>query len=302
MTVSYPDAAQSVNLSPSAVSFYRWIARWHAQTGDVSPSTAYLARKQGKTERTVYRWLAQLRDAGMIAEEVVCGVSRAIVPLAPPPPRTRKSSCAREQVIRGRKHSVSNTTRLYETAPKMSEAMSGVHVTGRVRGLPVDAHTQETQQTQAAPVVASLAQEGITETTAAQLVAEAGPEEARKQLEALPYRKAKDRAAVLVASIRGRWDVPRAFVEALERKQREAQDAQRRALAAALDQKRAEQRAQVETALSGLSEAAYAALEARARAALAGNVAWRMAQGRAGGVAADKLLRAKMLDLAAAAS
>ena len=33
MTVSYPDAAQSVNLSPSAVSFYRWIARWHAQTG-----------------------------------------------------------------------------------------------------------------------------------------------------------------------------------------------------------------------------------------------------------------------------
>jgi hypothetical protein len=84
-------------------------------------------------------------------------------------------------------------------------------------------------------------------------------------------------------------------VEAVDRKRRDAQEVQKRALAAALEAKRAEQRTTAESALSGLSEGAYANLEARARAELAHNVAWRMA--RPGGAVAGKLLRAKMLDL-----
>ena len=100
MTTSYPAPVFGVNdfslcaasselavteLSPSALSFYRWLCRWHAQTGEVYASTRYLARKQRRTERTVYRWLAELRDAGCIAVEVAQGVQRSIVPLIPAP-------------------------------------------------------------------------------------------------------------------------------------------------------------------------------------------------------------------------
>lgn len=314
MTTSYPAPVFGVNdfslcaasselavteLSPSALSFYRWLCRWHAQTGEVYASTRYLARKQRRTERTVYRWLAELRDAGCIAVEVAQGVQRSIVPLIPAPAAPRSSRPCLPRTTTAHKSDLWESVRhrKQQEGGEMSGVVSGV-LSGVVSGvLPKkDARTQDAS-TQAAPVVASLAEEGVTPSVAVQLLAEVGPEEARKQLEALPFRRAKDRAAVLVKSIRERWDVPRAYVEAVERKRKEAQEAQNRALAASLAQKRAEQRAQAESALSGLSGAAYADLEAQALAALAHSVAWRMAQARPGGAIADKLLRAKMLEL-----
>ena len=93
VAASYPQGAPCVNwagVSAPARSFFCWLCRWHEQTGDVSPSTAYLARKQRKSERTVYRWLAQLRAAQLVAVEVVAGVERSIVPLAPAPERPRR--------------------------------------------------------------------------------------------------------------------------------------------------------------------------------------------------------------------
>ena len=304
VSVYYPAPVAPVNnsvheVSASALSFYRWLCRWHAQTGEVYASTPYLARKQGRSERTVYRWLSELRGAGCIAVDVEEGVQRSITPLVPLPPRplprSRPASTGAARPALDQRRAASSA------APSLSGVVSGV-LSGVVSGvLPKsDAQTQDASTQRHAPeVVASLAAEGVTPAVAVQLLSEVGPEEARKQLEALPHRKPRDRAAVLVKSIRERWDVPRAYVEALDRKRKEAQDAQNRSLRAALEAKRAEQRSRAETALSGLSEAAYAALEARAVADLAHSVAWRMAQARPGGVAADKLLRAKVLELAA---
>jgi hypothetical protein len=61
---------------------------------------------------------------------------------------------------------------------------------------------------------------GVIEKIARRLVEE-NPEEARKQLEAVPYRKAKPNnpAAFLVQSIRERWALPEQYIAALTRKE-----------------------------------------------------------------------------------
>jgi hypothetical protein len=61
---------------------------------------------------------------------------------------------------------------------------------------------------------------GVIEKIARRLV-EDNPEEARKQLEAFPYRKAKpdNPAAFLVQSIRERWALPETYIAALARKE-----------------------------------------------------------------------------------
>ena len=58
------------------------------------------------------------------------------------------------------------------------------------------------------PVVISLMTEEITESVAAKLVLQYGPAACRRQLDWLPDRKARDKAAVLVKSIQGQWSPP----------------------------------------------------------------------------------------------
>lgn len=82
---------------PSRVlSFGRWLHRWYRDTGDVSAATPYFARKQRVTERTIYRWLRQLREGGYISCEVLPGVEREIVPARSLPPKRREGSGVRQ--------------------------------------------------------------------------------------------------------------------------------------------------------------------------------------------------------------
>ena len=299
MNASYPATSQVVNLCPStgALSFYRWLYRWHSQTGVVAPSTGYLAHKQGKTERTIYRWLSELRSCSYIATEVESGVARRIVPLVAPSPGRRRVQ-ARASASPGSEIRCTENRKQYETVESVTPKMSGV-LSGVLSGVyPVDSHTQETttdNQVAASPLLSdgcyqvgasplpevdcenvaasplpespvflALCDAGVTASTAVQLLTERGERECLEQLESLPYRKPKEAAAVLVASIRGRWAMPGALVREREKQRREA-DRRARVQARAIVQKH---QRQVQAAsldrLSALPGTLYASLEARA--------------------------------------
>lgn len=101
MSTLYHPGQDALPALPSRVlSFYRWLWRWFHQTGDVHPSTGYYARKQHVCERTVYRWVRQLREAGYIQVETIEGVERRVVPLVEPPKRVPKLA-RRGNVARG---------------------------------------------------------------------------------------------------------------------------------------------------------------------------------------------------------
>ncbi len=106
MTTFYPlplpdGAGAAVPVLPSRLaSFYRWLWKLSQQEGFCWACTGYLARKQGVTERTVYRWLSQLRASGFISSEQTPGVERRITPRQTPS-RPRKMSGVRQGSVSG---------------------------------------------------------------------------------------------------------------------------------------------------------------------------------------------------------
>lgn len=284
MTPLYP-------LSAGAASFYRWLYRWHSQTGCVCPSTGYLAQKQGKTERTIYRWLSELRSCSYIATEVESGVARRIVPLVAPAPagRRRVQVQARQPEASRALIRCTEIVSLCDSAETQTDSVSGV-LSGVVSGvlsgvLHEDAYTQETttqcnhvaaarlpevaevHHVAAAPhpeLVEALCDAGVSASIAAGLVADRGANECREQLEALPYRKPKDAPAVLVAAIRGKWAMPGALVRERERKALEAKKSARVQARAIVQARQQEQQSTLLSRLSALPTALYASLEARA--------------------------------------
>lgn len=286
MTTSYQDFSlletaetvtpqRNVNwaaLSASCVSFYGWLYRWHEETADVSPSTPYLARKQRRTERTIYRWLAELEAVGLIRREVLQGVERSIIPLLPPPPKRRRSPINSHPAAR------------FRAAPALVvSGAADTTMSGECQGVSYIDSLRRDTSTQTG-VVASLVAEGVFPNVAAQLVAELGEESVQKQLDALPHRKAKDRAAVLVASVKQSWPLPVAFTQAVERNRKAALEASQRAARAALESKRVEQRSQVSTVFQSLPEEARSVFLSEACEALRKEQpdAFRMMYGRAG--------------------
>jgi hypothetical protein len=127
----------------------------------------------------------------------------------------------------------------------------------------IDAFTQETQHTQSV-VVARLTSEGITAAAAARLVQEAGETEVLKQVEALPFRKVRDRAAALVSSIRDRWEVPADCVKHREVQRRVVEKAEKQQQASVVASYRDKCRAELLSRFSALPVAQREALEARA--------------------------------------
>jgi hypothetical protein len=101
-------------------------------------------------------------------------------------------------------------------------------------------------------VVDSLVKEGVSKRVAAELV-QTFPDESVQQLRALEHRKPRDRAAVLVRSIKDQWPLPAAFVAAVESKRKAAQELAAKTARAALDRKRQEQREGASVAFLGLS-------------------------------------------------
>ena len=294
MDTSYLALASPVNpvltpLPSRILSFYRWLRRWHSQTQDIHASTGYFARKQGVSERTIYRWLAALRRAGYIRSVQVVGVERRITPLAPmaAPPGPKKAGV--------RQGSVSGVTPY-----RASDAVYAETTTCKKRVQKVSPDGDESKRVEAVSagadggLVGRLVQRGVSPFMAVHLVSVHGGEVVREQLEAIAYRKVFDQAAALVASIRGRWSLPGALLSKREEERQRAQKAAKRSAVALMAQEEAKRRQDSLARLSGLSEQERAALEAAVRADLSREMpaAARLMLGTAAGAA---LVRGKML-------
>jgi hypothetical protein len=273
------------SLSRSCTSFYRWLYRWYKQTGDVSPSTRYFARKQGKTTRTVYRWLSDLESAGAIIRQVEQGVERSIVPLVPPPSAEKCHRSCHPKCHRSIPYDAdTQETQQHQARCVESSAskLSGLGGTQSQSATPVQSIAENPPRTLLEKRISEdLISAGVAVPVALHLVA-TEPERAAEQLAALPYRQAKDRAAVLVASIKQSWPIPEAFKAAVARKQKEAAEAQNRALRSELAKKRESTRLDTKSAFCGLPDASRDDLLARADAALRAELpqAWRLMQNR----------------------
>ena len=226
------------SLSAPLRSFYRWIKRWFDQTGDVSPSTRYLAFKQKVTERCIYKRLKALSELGFLRLEVTPGVERKIIPLVDLKPKPKQMS---ESMLVPQKD-FSFSGKLYAKdapvrppnqpapAPQKSSPVQGL-VQGSSSGVtPYRLSTQGTQDaitttatsSQGAvpdlPVVVELVKNGIGKSVAQKLAQEASEETIRQQIEALPYRRFQDKAAFLVSAIRNAFALPAALQEEKEQR------------------------------------------------------------------------------------
>ncbi len=273
MTPFYPVPAvvgPSVVLPSRLASFYRWLHRWYSETNDLHACTGYYARKQGVTERTVYRWLAALRTSGHISTEQTPGVERRITPLREAPPKPpqfhtkRRSSLSKMSgVCQGSVSGVSSSTAFHAGNASSAEPanMAGAVPT---RAEPAD----QVKAVQASPVVNRLVALAVSPVIAAQLVRTHGQAVVLAQLDALPHRNARNQAATLVASVLHRWQLPAGCVDARRRAREQGQKTAYKALQAAHRAEVDRKRQIAQERLHGLPEAQKAALEQQAREAL----------------------------------
>ncbi len=284
MTTCYPAPNNSVTAAapspgcndmlaalPSRLaSFHRWLCRWYSDTQDLHACTGYYARKQGVTERTIYRWLAHLRRGGWIASEQTPGVERRITPLreAPPKPRrfhTKRVSASGKMsgVCQG---SVSGVSSLIASDAQEAPSAEPANMAGAVATRPEPA--DQVKAVQASPVVNRLLALGVSPQIAPQLVRTHGEAVVLAQLDALPHRNARNRAATLVASVLNRWQLPAGCVDAQRRVREQGQKTAYKALQAAHRAEVDRKRQIAQERLSALPEAEKTALEQRAREAL----------------------------------
>ena len=97
------------------------------------------------------------------------------------------------------------------------------------------------------PLVRDMVEVGVTEAVAEQVIKEYPECQVRSQIEALPYRKAENPAAVLMASIKGNWTIPKTIAD--EHKQ----EMQSAAVQKEEEEKKAH-REQVKAYIKGLSK------------------------------------------------
>lgn len=300
MTASYPEFPLRENtvdwssLSRGCFSFCRWVNRWHKQTGEVSPTTVYLAYKQARHKRTLYRWLAEAEAAGAIQRESPGTKERVIIPLAEPPKTSHKQ---RKTSIPLNKNVTQNVTQnvtlpscidavrrnatTVQCEPATKTDSGGLGLPQSQSATPAQSSTENPPDAFPERIEKGLAALGVSFPVAAALASEK-PQESAEQLAALPYRQAKDKAAVLVASIKQAWPLPEAYKAAVARKQKEAAEAQNRALRAELAKKRETTRSGAKSQFSGLPDTLRAELLDQAAAALRAELpaAWNLMQKR----------------------
>jgi len=136
----------------------------------------------------------------------------------------------------------------YEKPKGREEERVVYHFTRRKYLTPESRPTVE----QTPELVDELVDAGVTRGVAGKLVRDFG-DEARLQLQYLPYRSAQEPAAVLVESIKGKWEPPASYLKARAEKQRRLE---KQRLQKAEDAERAQQ----EAALELTRQAALAAL------------------------------------------
>ena len=177
--------ARSPHISPGAKGLYTCVLSYAWGTDRAWPSQARLAADMGASPTSIRTWLSELRQHGLI------------------------------QV---KKRGAKNSPNIYifqpvaesaETPSKSDYRWSGSdgqNLTTKNKQVKQDSKKQTGD-----PVVASLTAAGITESVAAKLVLEHGPGHCQTQLDWLPYRKARNKAAVLVKAIQERWAAPAAI-------------------------------------------------------------------------------------------
>jgi hypothetical protein len=271
MTAFYPvPAVVGPSVLPSRLaSFYRWLHRWYSETNDLHACTGYYARKQGVTERTVYRWLAALRSSGHISTEQTPGVERRITPLREAPPKQRKFHTKRPSasgkmsgVCQG---SVSGVSSLIVSDAGEAPSAEPPNMAGAVATRPEPAGGGEGEAEQPSAVVNRLLALGVSPLIAPQLVRTHGEAVVLAQLDALPHRNARNRGATLVASVLNRWQLPAGCVDAQRRVREQGQKTAFKALQAAHRAEVDRKRQNALERLSGLPEGEKTALEQRAR-------------------------------------
>lgn len=283
---SYGPSGPSVNVSDPfqglscvLLSTYRWVYRWWRQTGDVHASTPYLAKKQGISERTVYRRLAALRKAGVLEADVTPGVERRLRPVLPPPQKHRLKSALPERksttftpIVSGvNVRGVSGVTPYRDSYALTLEDTTNKQSTGALTDQTektegrVEARSEGAARAADSELVKTLASVGVLVSTARKLVQVHGEDAVRSQLTALPHRSARDRAAVLVKSIREAWSIPAVVVENHEKQHKDFQKSQGKAARIALERKQQQERENVRQAFQGLPEARKAAYLAEAQ-------------------------------------
>jgi replication initiator protein A len=117
------------------------------------------------------------------------------------------------------------------------------------------------------PLVQRLVEAGVSPPTAADLAAER-PEQCGRQLDYLPHREARDRAAVLVKAIREGWAPPQAWTEAQAAAEKKARRKQRREAERVGKEQAAEAGAAFDAWWARLPEAERQALTEQARGEL----------------------------------
>lgn len=243
-------------MSPKALPLYRWLYRWFGQSGQVWASTRYLAQKQGVSERTIYRWLAQFESIGAIQREVEDGIERRVIPLALPPEKAAKTR--RSMRVRGKLGGNGINKNVRGSVRGSDKFCQGstidVFVTGETttiaQCLP-DTGTPDNQVS--AELTGELISQGVAEPVAKSLVRDDAAE-VRKQLKAIRYRTAVNKAAALVASIKGRWSMPSQVGQDAKKANESTEMAQKRAERAAKDAERAERQEAGRRAYEGLTE------------------------------------------------
>lgn len=253
----FPTGEKNPSPLPARIgSFYRWLHRWYSETGDLHASTVYYARKQGVSERTVYRWLAKLRTLEYISTEQTPGVERRITPHLEPPKQRRNVRGLSGVRVRGSSSITdaceASTTGTTATVAQVEPEEAPAAVVG----------PEERE------AVSAVADEGVVPAVAAALVRRYGVQLVRVQLDALKHRTVRDRAAALVASIRQNWPIPAVMERKQEEQRKAAQRASERAFRVALDRKREEDRQAALDRLSGLPPEARAAVLDVARRSL----------------------------------
>jgi hypothetical protein len=115
------------------------------------------------------------------------------------------------------------------------------------------------------PLLNSMLETGVTRKVAEQILREHNREAVQSQLEALPYRKAGDPAAVLVASIQDDWNYPASYKASRRKTKSASQKEKDREAKAAEEREKEERRERIENYLSALPEPEKTSLLKEAR-------------------------------------
>lgn len=209
-------------LSPhsSIVLFYKFVVKLSKQEGYCWARNSYFAKQIGVNVSTIRRWVATLREMSWVETREVSGVERHIIPLVPVPTKRQKPQVDDRPAAENARGFARGLRGVPPSVPLIKESRISNNTPEAVPA------PQAEVSEQAAVVVVQVCKLGVSQIAAERLVADEGIEVVADQLEKLPHRTARDKAAVLFASVKGKWGLPAGLLKAHdEARKKEAQHA-----------------------------------------------------------------------------